>query len=264
MKLIVNVIGCSNLYSRVQAEIGPGSSRRDAALLKLSGLATSVIFSASLPAADTADGSDPCTIVVIGSDDAALAQLAHMRGRGRADHPAQTPVIAILEQDADLPSTWRRHAAVSEWLFADFAPGELAFRILGLIANRRWRIYRLAFGTLDVSVECRTVFFNGRTMRLTPSEFALAELFLRQPGSVISLSAIAEHFEQTGKSGTANNIRVCVHQLRLKFEQLSAGQLTIAMAYGRGYSLKQRLCPPSLAPRGRGAARSGQLAWHAR
>jgi len=93
---------------------------------------------------------------------------------------------------------------------------------------------------LSVIAETRTLVFFGNTIQLTRSEFALADVFLNQMGTVIPLADLALLFRSTGKSTTGSNIRVTVFQLRLKLEMLTKGQYTVTSVYKQGYCLKQK------------------------
>ena len=75
-------------------------------------------------------------------------------------------------------------------------------------------------------------------MPLTPSEVAVAELFLSRFGSVIPLEEIQLLFKLAGRSIEGSNLRVTMFQLRFKIEALTRCRYTLTSAYGTGYVLK--------------------------
>ncbi|MDO8311159.1 MAG: winged helix-turn-helix domain-containing protein, partial [Sideroxyarcus sp.] len=99
---------------------------------------------------------------------------------------------------------------------------------------------RLCFGPMTMIPDSRTISFAGRSAVLTRSEFALAELFLAQMGSVIPTSDLVALFKSTGKSTEGSNIRVTIFQLRLKLEMLTKSQYTLVSVYKQGYCMKQK------------------------
>jgi DNA-binding response OmpR family regulator len=79
-------------------------------------------------------------------------------------------------------------------------------------------------------------------VRLTKSEFLLANLFIGRLGSVISLPELFDFFSSHGKAATQSNVRVGIFELRLKLEKLSGSALGLVSVYRRGYALRQNSC----------------------
>ena len=88
--------------------------------------------------------------------------------------------------------------------------------------------------------DTRTLCFGKRKIDLTPTELVIAEMFLRNFGSVISLEDIALLFKITGRSQDGRNIRVTMFQLRFKIETLTSNEFSLINIYKEGYALRQR------------------------
>jgi DNA-binding winged helix-turn-helix (wHTH) protein len=151
-----------------------------------------------------------------------------------------SPLITVFPSPEPLADIRELPDLVSDWMFMPLNLPELARRILTSLKRKNILKAKLRFGSLTLLPETRVIAFFGRTMHLTRSEFALAEMFLSQMGSVIPLSDLVLLFKSTGKSTEGSNIRVTIFQLRLKLEMLTKGQFTLASVYKRGYCLKQK------------------------
>lgn len=154
--------------------------------------------------------------------------------------PRLAPLIAVFESPSVLADVRELPELISDWTFLPMNINELARRIHSTLKRKNIIKTKLRYGVLSVMAETRTLVFFGNTMQLTRSEFALADLFLSQMGSVIPLADLALLFRSTGKSTSGSNIRVTVFQLRLKLEMLTKGQYTVMSVYKQGYCLKQK------------------------
>lgn len=150
------------------------------------------------------------------------------------------PIIAAFHSDASLGGMIDLPDLISDWLFIPVAVPELARRILGVLREKKLLRTKLQFGFLTLLPNLRTVSYFGKTMHLTESEFALAELFFSQSG-IVPTSDLTHLFKSNGKSAENNNIRVTIFQLRLKLEMLTKSQFTLASVYKQGYCLKQKV-----------------------
>lgn len=150
------------------------------------------------------------------------------------------PVIVVMESEKVISETRDMPEIVSDWIFNPISVPELAHRIYTVLKRKNLLKARLHFGALTLLSEVRTLLFFGKSIHLTRSEFALAELFLSQMGSVIPFSDLVLLFRSTGKSTEGSNIRVTIFQLRLKLEMLTKGQYTVVSVYKQGYCLKQK------------------------
>ena len=78
---------------------------------------------------------------------------------------------------------------------------------------------------------------NGKSVELSPKEFALLELFMRHPGEVLSRTEMLEHVWDFAYDGTSNVIDVYVRYLREKIDR-PFGRESIETVRGVGYRLR--------------------------
>jgi two-component system, OmpR family, response regulator MprA len=97
----------------------------------------------------------------------------------------------------------------------------------------------LRFGDLTLDLATREVRRARRRIELTPTEFSLLELFLRNPERVLTRSFIFTHVWGFDLSGTSNTLTVCVGNLRRKTEAVGE-QRCLHTVRGIGYVLRAR------------------------
>jgi two-component system response regulator MprA len=95
----------------------------------------------------------------------------------------------------------------------------------------------LRFSDLTLNRRTREVRRGHRHLDLTKIEFALLELFLHNPGSVLSRSHIFEHVWGFDFGATSNSLNVYVGYLRRKTEAAGEQRL-IQTVRGVGYVLR--------------------------
>ncbi len=154
-----------------------------------------------------------------------------------------SPVVLIFRSYAALADSADFPDFVSDWICMPFAISDLVRRVVGSLRRKNILKTKLRFGSLTLLPESKLISYQGKTVHLTPSEFALAELFLNQMGSVIPMKDLITLFRSTGKSTEGSNIRVTIFQLRLKLEMLTKSQFTLGSVYKQGYCLKQKARP---------------------
>ena len=80
----------------------------------------------------------------------------------------------------------------------------------------------------------RTIELNGQALVLSARERALLEIFLAQPGRMVSKPEIIGLMSERGETPSANAVEVYVHRLRRK---LAPGGVKIYTVRGLGYCL---------------------------
>lgn len=130
----------------------------------------------NLSSIDALQASERKELMLLRSESGALVRLS--------------PVIVVLESEKVLRDTRDMPDIIADWIFEPIDFSELARRIYAVLKRKNLLKARLHFGALTLLSEMRTILFFGKSMHLTRSEFALAELFLSQMGSVIPFSEL--------------------------------------------------------------------------
>src|ERR1700742_5043562 len=104
-----------------------------------------------------------------------------------------------------------------DYLPKPFHLAELVARIRAL--SRRARAVRpptLVYGDLELDSARRTVSRGGRSLTLSPKEFAVLELLLGAEGDVVSTERILEHAWDDATDPFTNAVRMTISRLRAK------------------------------------------------
>jgi len=149
---------------------------------------------------------------------------------------APVVVLTALGSVDDRVSGLREGA--DDYLVKPFAFPELLAR---LEAVRRRSADRpaptLTVGLVNLDLTNRRVTCAGNHVELTPTEFSLLEILMRNAGQVVTRKMLCEHLWEGEWEGVTNVIEVHVNRLRNKFSQAGA-EGVIQTIRGRGYALK--------------------------
>lgn len=95
----------------------------------------------------------------------------------------------------------------------------------------------LCYGALILHPETREVTVAGTPVRLTPTEFAILKLLLRNPEQVITRSRLLERISEETPDCMESSLKVHISNLRRKLRQAGAGDC-IEAVWGIGFKLK--------------------------
>ncbi len=110
----------------------------------------------------------------------------------------QMPIIFLSAKDEDIDKIQGLMSGAEDYITKPFNPLELMARIKSQL--RRYRVYQTEevkqfiheIGHLKVDEETRQVFIRNEEVRLTPKEFDILSLLVRNKGKVFSVEKIYE------------------------------------------------------------------------
>jgi DNA-binding response OmpR family regulator len=156
------------------------------------------------------------------------------RIRRKSQH---VPILILTARDATEEKVQHFEAGADDYLTKPFAFAELLMRVKALL--RRGPVSRssvLRVGDLEVDRLSHHVRRAGRTIELTPKEYALLEYLATNPGRVFSRTMIIEHVWDQSFEGLTNIVDVYVRHLRSKVDDPFPTKL-IRTVRGVGYRL---------------------------
>ena len=162
-----------------------------------------------------------------------LLQIVRKRG--------DVPVIVLSVRDSEEEITGLLDAGADDYLIKPFGVGELMARIRVAVRHRGTASPEgrpLRIGQLEVRFDTREAFRDGAEEHLTPTEWSILEMLVRNSGKILTRNQILRGVWGPDMSGDYNSLRVYVNQLRKKIEAEPSEPRTLVTEPGVGYRLK--------------------------
>ena len=157
---------------------------------------------------------------------------------------SMVPLIVVSAQADEKVKVMALNAGADDYVTADSNPLVLLARIKGqlrryaqLVSLREKTdpVYRV--GGLEVDDRSRTVTVEGKVVRLTPIEYQILLLLVKEQGKVLSISQIYESIWQMRAVGADNTIAVHVRHIREKIENNPKDPRYLKVVWGNGYKV---------------------------
>ncbi len=153
-----------------------------------------------------------------------------------------TPVIVVsaLVDKANIVDLLNRGS--DDYITKPFHRDELVARIQAVL--RRSRLLSVIDGVsipetgLAVNFSKREVLFQGEFVQLSPKEYELIELLVKQMPHVVKYKEIASEIWGENNSYVKNRIKYLVHTIRNKFDEIKPGVNVIITADRVGYRIQ--------------------------
>jgi PAS domain S-box-containing protein len=157
-----------------------------------------------------------------------------IRSQGR-----KMPILLLTGCDRIHDKAVGLDAGADDYLVKPFEVEELVARIRALLRRNASSLQPvLEWGQLRLEPISCEVSYGKQALSLTPKEYALLELFLRNSRRVFSCNAILEHLWSYEDTPGSEAVRTHIKGLRHKLKAVGAAHNFIETVYGIGYRLK--------------------------
>ncbi|PEY28133.1 DNA-binding response regulator [Bacillus anthracis] len=153
----------------------------------------------------------------------------------------QMPIIFLSAKDEDIDKIQGLMSGAEDYITKPFNPLELMARIKSQL--RRYRVYQTEevkqfiheIGHLKVDEETRQVFIRNEEVRLTPKEFDILSLLVRNKGKIFSVEKIYEMVWGDLFYKSDNTVMVHITKIREKIEENPRQPVYLKTVWGVGY-----------------------------
>lgn len=151
----------------------------------------------------------------------------------------QMPVLLLTGRDTSTDKVMGLDVGADDYVVKPFDLKELGARIRALLRRGNSAFAPvLEWGKLHLDPSTCQVNYANQPLNLTPKEYALLELFLRNSRRVFKSSAILDHLWSCEDAPGEDTVKAHIKGLRKKLNSAGAPRDLIETVYGIGYRLK--------------------------
>ncbi len=150
----------------------------------------------------------------------------------------QVPILFLTAQSNVINKVKALDAGADDYLCKPYNHSELIARVKALLRRPPGYIERVIEASgISLDLDACTVTMDGDKVQMTPSEFALLELFMKNQGRVYSSDELLARVFKTESEATAEAVRQRVLRLRKKISSVSK-ESPIKTVKGLGYKFE--------------------------
>lgn len=157
-----------------------------------------------------------------------------------------TPIILLTAKGEDIDKIMGLNHGADDYVTKPFNPIELQARVKSQL--RRFmqlgggtaKNSQIIIGGILLDDKEKSVTIDGEPVSLTPTEYEILLLLMRNPGQVFSPKAIYRKIWQDNGYGSENTVAVHIRHLREKLEIDPAEPRYLKVVWGQGYKLVQQ------------------------
>ena len=152
------------------------------------------------------------------------------------------PVIVVSARDQDREKAYALDLGADDYLTKPFSSTELLARIRVAVRHmkRRESVKKqsvIQVGGLSVDFEKRIVTLEGKEIHLTPMEYSLLSLLIKNRGKVVTTASVIKELWGPGYGQDTQALRTLMAGLRRKIEENPAKPRYIMTEIGVGYRM---------------------------
>jgi two-component system alkaline phosphatase synthesis response regulator PhoP len=153
---------------------------------------------------------------------------------------SSVPVILLTAKTTEQDRIAGLDIGADDYVTKPFSPKELAARVRAVLRRTpdetlQMGPEKLQFGELSVNFPQREAYLEGKPLKLTPVEFNLLGVLIREPNRVFTRTQLIEKVLGYDFDGFDRTIDVHILNLRRKLESDPSQPKYIKTVYGSGY-----------------------------
>ena len=150
----------------------------------------------------------------------------------------EMPVLMLTAKDTTAEKVKGLDAGADDYIVKPYKLDELLARVRALLRRGVSSMSPiLKWGGLSLNSNTGKVKYQDKPLKLTPKEYCLLELFMRNGGKLLSRSAILENLWSFEEPPDEDAIKAHIRRLRKKLAKAGVANDFIETVYGLGYRL---------------------------
>ena len=158
------------------------------------------------------------------------------------------PVIMLSAKSEEVDKVMGLNIGADDYVTKPFAPMELIARVNSYLrrysrylkmAGKKENDHTYVIGGLELNDETKEVRIDGETVTMTPLEFKILALLMKNPGRVFSAEEIYERVWQEPAYSVENTVMVHIRRIREKIEINPKQPKYLKVVWGIGYKIEK-------------------------
>jgi len=178
--------------------------------------------------------------------DIMMPRLDGLRATLKIRENSSVPIIILSAKSEDADKILGLNIGADDYVTKPFNPLELVARVksqlrrytkLGNAAEENQKIYKT--GGLVINDDLKEVTVDGEPVRLTPIEYNILLLLVKNQGKVFSINQIYESIWNEDAIGADNTVAVHIRHIREKIEINAKEPRYLKVVWGIGYKVEK-------------------------
>ncbi len=157
------------------------------------------------------------------------------------------PIIFLSAKSEDADKILGLNIGADDYVTKPFNPLELLARVkshlrryttLGSLNVENNALYQV--GGLQINDDTKEVFVDGEQIKMTPIEYSILLLLMKNPGKVFSINQIYENIWNEEAIGADNTVAVHIRHIREKIEINPKDPRYLKVVWGVGYKIEKQ------------------------
>ncbi|MBO4981971.1 MAG: response regulator transcription factor [Lachnospiraceae bacterium] len=179
--------------------------------------------------------------------DVMMPRLDGIRATLKIREYSSIPIIMLSAKSEDTDKIFGLNIGADDYITKPFNPLELAARVksnlrrytsLGSLGNENKAVYQV--GGLIVNDDTKQVTVDGETVKMTPIEYNILLLLVKNQGRVFSINQIYESIWNEDAIGADNTVAVHIRHIREKIEINPKEPRYLKVVWGVGYKIDKQ------------------------
>ena len=178
--------------------------------------------------------------------DVMMPRLDGLRATLKIREKSGIPIIILSAKSEDSDKVIGLDVGADDYITKPFNPLELIARVksqlrrytkLGTMAGQKSNVYTV--GGLEVNDDSKEVTVDGESVKLTPYEYKILLLLVKNQGRVFTIKQIYENFWEEEAIAADNTVAVHIRHIREKIEINPKEPRYLKVVWGVGYKIEK-------------------------